>query len=80
MERTIVTKEELQAWLTVEIRKFEGCEECSFGGIIPLREVDESGCNWSGSVVLRATGVPPEIYRIAVAKIMADARSKFNIR
>lgn len=80
MDRTIVTKEELQAWLIAEIRKCEGCEECSFGGITPLLEVDESGCNWSSSVVLREAGVPPEIYRPAAAKIMAEARSKFNIR
>lgn len=80
MDRTIITKEELQAWLTVEIRKFDGCEECSFGGIAPLSEADESGCNWSDSVVIRGTGVPPEIFMRAKAKIMLTARSKFNIR
>lgn len=79
MPTSVVTKEELQAWLTTEIRKIEGCEECSFGGIAQLREPDEFGCNWSDSIVLRATGVSPDIYRPAVANIMVEARSKFNI-
>jgi len=79
MPRSVVTKEELQVWLTTEIRKIEGCEECSFGGIVLLREPDEIGCNWSDNIFLRATGVPPEIYRPAVAKVMVEARSKFNI-
>ncbi len=79
MARKVVTKEELQAWLTAEIRKYEGCEDCKFGGVMPLSEPDEAGCNWSDSVVLRATGVPPEIYKPALTKVMFEARSKFNI-
>ena len=79
MERKVVTNEVLQAWLTAEIQKFEGCEECSFGGIKPLREADESGCNWSSDIVLRMTGVPQEIYIPAVSKIMREARKRFNI-
>jgi hypothetical protein len=31
MSRTVISREELQEWLTTEIKKFEGCEECSFG-------------------------------------------------
>jgi hypothetical protein len=78
MNRDVISKEELQEWLTTEIRKFGGCEECSFGGIIPLRQPDEFGCNWSVGI-LRATGVPPEIYRPALEIVMAEARRKFNI-
>ena len=79
MPRIVVAKEELQTWLTTEIRKVEGCEECSFGGIVRLRESDEFGCNWSDDIVLRATDVPPEIYKPAATKVMVEARSKFNI-
>ena len=79
MERKIVTKKDLQAWLTAEIQKYEGCEECSFGGIKPYREADKSGCNWSEDIVLRISDVPGEIYMPAVSKIMNEARSRFNI-
>lgn len=79
MQRKVVTKVELQAWLTTEIQKFEGCEECSFGGIKPLRVADKSGCNWSTDIVLRTPGVPREIYVPAVSKIMREARARFNI-
>ena len=79
MARTVVRREELRAWLTAEIRKFEGCEECTVGGVTPLREPDKCGCNWSDSIVLRATGVPSEIYKPALTKVMVEARSKFNI-
>ena len=79
MPRIVVTREKLQAWLTTEIRKFDGCEKCSFGDVMPLRYPDEFGCNWSDSIIFRATEVPPAIYSPAVAKIMGEARSKFNI-
>jgi hypothetical protein len=79
MSRSVISREELQKWLTTEIRKFEGCEECSFGGIMPLRQPDEFGCNWSDDIILRMTGVPPEIYRPAFKSIVAEARRKFNI-
>ncbi len=79
MARTVVTKEEFQAWLTAEIRKIEGCETCSFCGVMPLQDLDESGCNWSETIYLKATGVPSEIYRPAIAKVRAEARSRFNI-
>lgn len=79
MNRAVISKEELQTWLTTEIRKFEGCKECSFGGVIPIRQPDEFGCNWSAGIVLRVTGVPPEIYRPAFEIVVAEARRKFNI-
>ena len=80
MARTVVTKEELRTWLTAEIRKIEGCETCNFCGVMPLQGVDESGCNWSETIYLKATGVPSEIYTPAIAKVRAEARSKFNIK
>jgi hypothetical protein len=53
MNRAVISKEELQTWLTTEIRKFEGCEKCSFGGIIPLRQKDENAyCLSSENVML----------------------------
>ena len=80
MARTIITKEELQKWITAEIRKYDGCGECSAGGIVALYEPDKSGCNWSDQIVLNMTGVPPEIFRPAAGKVIAEARSKFNIK
>ncbi|MBP6075665.1 MAG: hypothetical protein KA520_04805 [Nitrosomonas sp.] len=79
MSRIVVTKEELQVWLTREINEIKGCEKCSFGEITLLQEQDESGCNWSESIIFRSSGVLSEMYKPAVAKVMAEARSKFNI-
>jgi hypothetical protein len=79
MARQVITKQKLKAWLTIEIQKFEGCEHCQVGGISNLRVLDEGGCNWSDSVVLRATGVPAEIYRSAFTQVMVEARAKFNV-
>jgi hypothetical protein len=80
MSRTVISTAELQKWLTTEIRKFEDCEECSFGEIMPLRQPDKSGFNWSDDIVLRMTGVSPEIYLPAAKSVMAEARRKFNIK
>lgn len=78
--RTVVSREELEQWLTNELQKIEDCEECSVGGIMPLREPDEDGCNWSGDVVVSSGGVPVEYFRPYLARIMREARNRFNIR
>ncbi len=79
MVRRIISTKELQVWLTAEIKKHEGCHDCHFGGITSLRTPDEAGCNWADRIVIRATGVPPEIYEPAVAIVMTKARSQFNV-
>lgn len=80
MTRIKISREELRSFLTSKIQSVDGCEECSFGGVMPLAEPDESGCNWSDSIVLSNAGVPAEIYIPVVQKLMLEIRSKYNIK
>lgn len=80
MTRTLLSQKELESWLTAELRKCEGCEECEVMAVMPLRETDEEGCNWSRTLTIRATGVPQDILHSAFSNVMAKARSKFNLK
>lgn len=80
MAREILSRQELEAWLTEALREFKDCEQCSITGVKRLDELDESGCNWSESVELHASATPVQITGPAVAKVVARARRKFNIR
>ncbi len=75
MARTLITKKELQDWLTSEIQKEDDCETCEFRGVIGLQEPDEGGCNWSDTLYLNQSGIPNNVIR----KIVQAAREKFNI-
>jgi hypothetical protein len=79
MSRTLVTAEELQAWLTLEIQQYKGCEECKAGGIIRLQKYDDHGSNWKVDF-LHAAGVPPSIYGPAWQHVLDEARAKFNLK
>ena len=75
-----MTREQLKAWLNDEVRKSSGCEECLVtGGLLPLAEPDESGCNWSDSLYLNAGDVSPALYRPVVREVLVRARSGINI-
>ena len=80
MTRKLLSREELEYWLTAELRKFEECEGCEVRHVIPLRGPDKDGCNWSRTLTIRATGVPQNILNLAFSKVMAKARSKFNLK
>ena len=80
MSRRLVSREELRSWMNAELKKFEGCEDCEFGGVTPLQQPDETGCNWSDSMYIRTGGVPQETFQPAVQKIIAEARRHFNLK
>lgn len=78
--RTSVPMDVLAEWLTSELRKFDGCDECEVTAVYRLREPDKEGCNWSmDGPPVRATGVPPEILRPALADVVARAKERFNV-
>lgn len=79
MTKRIISKLQLQLWLTEELQKLHECEKCRFGGITPLQEVDSKGCNWSASISLNAAEVSKEIYEPAALFVIQEARKKFNI-
>jgi len=79
MPRTRVSRDQLSEWMTAEIRKKRGCEGCFAGKVQLLQEPDEAGCNWSDSVVFNTTGAACEICEPAIALVISEARSRFNV-
>jgi hypothetical protein len=73
----LVSMDDLAQWLTAEVRKFEGCEECLVTGVYRLAAPDEDGCNWSMGY-MRATGVPRAILDPAMSDVVSRARQSFN--
>jgi hypothetical protein len=79
MAKTLVSKEQLAAWLTSELQKIDDCKNCQIRGVIPLQFPDDDGCNWSDSLTVSGGGVPLEILTPHVQKIVSNAKSKFNL-
>ncbi|MHB9072885.1 MAG: hypothetical protein ACYC6G_05120 [Desulfobaccales bacterium] len=82
MKRDLVSSEDLLKWLNLQLTKELSDEESAvvrFYSITPLREEDEYGCNWSDAV-LRCSGCSSEGYKPIAAQILAQARSKFNLK
>lgn len=77
--RQLVSQDILINWMTAEVAKFEGCENCQVKGVYMLIEPDPEGCNWSLQTI-RVTGVPREIYEPAVALVVAKARNRYNLK
>lgn len=78
--RTLVTSDELLAWLNTELRKADDCETSSFDSIQPLRQPDEKGSNWSEDVSIRwGPDVSIEDCSYHVRRIIAEARKRFNL-
>lgn len=73
MNRLLLSAEELEQWLSRELRKVKGCGECSVGGIMALQQADSDGCNWSDSVVVRSGQVDSKYVRPYFDKIVAEA-------
>jgi hypothetical protein len=47
VERQILKIEELLVIMNSELSRFDTCVECRFKSIVPLKDADEEGCNWS---------------------------------
>jgi len=78
MTRKPVPEHDLRKWLDTRIQKHDECADCRFGGIIPLRGTDDSGCNWSAPL-LRCSGQPAENCLPIAIRVLAEAREKFNL-
>lgn len=79
MKREFVSREYLKQWLTSEIQKREGCANCRFGGITPLKVSDETGCNWSSSIHLSCSGTPSNVCTPHAQELLLVARNRFNL-
>ncbi len=55
--RTTVSRDKIERLLNEALDKYDPCEDCVFeGGIMALRQLDASGCNWSDDLVIRCSG------------------------
>jgi hypothetical protein len=79
-EREALPRGELLARMTALMQSCEGCENVAVVGVTPLDGPDTAGCNWSFTLVLDAAGVPPEVYGLAYAQVIAMARSSWNLQ
>lgn len=79
LQRQRVAEVELLRLLTDQIRLYDGCENVSVIEVTRLAAPDETGCNWSSSMVLDPAGVAPEIYSLAYAAVIAQARAMWNL-
>jgi hypothetical protein len=78
-ERQALSRSELLARVTALMQSCEGCENVGVVGVTPLDRPDSAGCNWSYTLELDAAGVPPEVYGLAYAQVIAMARSSWNL-
>ncbi|NQU79973.1 MAG: hypothetical protein HQ543_00470 [Bacteroidetes bacterium] len=79
-ERLFITEDKLVSILNKELGKYDQCNDCRFMSVGPLlKEYDETGCNWS-QANLNCSGVPLDICRPFANKIVAEAKSKYNIK
>src|SRR5688572_13188571 len=79
-ERQILSRGELLARVSAMMQSCEGCESVGVVDVTSLDRPDTAGCNWSYTFVLEAAGVPPEVYGLAYAHVIATARSTWNLQ
>jgi hypothetical protein len=79
MTKTLVSQDQISAWMTSELQKIDECQDCQIRGIVPLQFPDEDGCNWSDSLTVNSGGVPSEILVPHVRRIVAEAKTRFNL-
>lgn len=79
MARKLISRKQLAAHLTSEIRKVEDCDNLLIGSVIPLQFPDASGCNWSPDVMVSTGGVPLSYFGPYLSEIVSKARNKFNL-
>ncbi|MEN8258353.1 MAG: hypothetical protein ABFS09_10880 [Thermodesulfobacteriota bacterium] len=79
MERTLVTENELLAYLNKELEKAGHHEQCCFDYIIRLKIDDRTGCNWAYAD-MKCSGSQENACPPYAEKIVAGARAQFNLK
>jgi hypothetical protein len=72
--------EDLIKSLSAMIQTVPGCETVKVLEVTRLEPPDNSGCNWSTSMILDPGGTSPEVYVIGYATIVFMARSSWNLK
>ena len=77
--RQVLSRAELLERLSTLVRSWEGCANVAVIDVARYDQPDSDGCNWSPSVVLDPAGVAPEVYALAYAAVIANARASWNL-
>ena len=82
MERSLVTLDDLSAWLTEQVSAMEDCEGTTVTVQYALREPDADGCNWSESNIVFNAGrhASRDAVFQHIANLIPEARRRFNVR
>lgn len=79
-ERKIVSPSQLNAWLTTQIQKVDGCKDCELTWKYRLREPEKHvGCNWSEVNLRYGEGTDHDTAVKAALTIERDAFEQFNL-
>lgn len=79
-KRKIVSPSELNAWLTAEIQKIDGCHDCKLIWTYRLRDPElNGGCNWSEVNLRLGSDTDLKVAAKAAAAIEARAFELFNL-
>jgi hypothetical protein len=79
VRRQFIPLSELLARLSRLMQACDGCESVRVIEVTRLERPDETGCNWSSSLVLSTAGVEPEVYVLAYAQAVGTAREAWNL-
>lgn len=79
-QRKLLTRDQLNAHLTEQIRKIEDLEDATLRMKYVLKEPEPSGCNWSNDYHLNAGSKGSASYARPLAnQIIEAARAAFNV-
>lgn len=80
-EKTLLTLEELSAWMTQQVQQFEDCEDTTIIVRYKLQEPDAEGVNWSEDLGYRlGPNATAELITAHIKSILQDARMRFNVK
>ena len=80
-QRKLLTLEELSAWMTEQVQKFEDCEGTTVTVQYRLQTPDAYGVNWSENVVFNpGPNASKDVVLGHVGNLVREARQTFNIR
>lgn len=80
MTRKLVSRDELHRILNEQLHERDPCGECRFtNSPTPLREPDESGCNWSQDLILRHGRNAGDACGWAASQTITEAAAHFNL-
>ena len=78
--RRIVSRVVLDEWLTAEIRKVPGCENCALASRYIVGEPGKNnGCNWAGLTIHMGEAAVVQVAAQAAAAIERQASLLFNL-